>query len=84
MCGQLRCAHVVQHAALTEQCFSGNMQEAHVSNFASSFYVWDSVFFRAIASSGYEFEQYLAFFPGLPGSPFFARRSVIIVKMTLI
>ncbi|KAF8073221.1 hypothetical protein HT031_000882 [Scenedesmus sp. PABB004] len=29
--------------------------------------VWDSVFFARIAACGYEYEQYHAFFPGLPG-----------------
>lgn len=29
--------------------------------------VWDSVFLHRISFCGYEFEQYFAFFPGLPG-----------------
>jgi hypothetical protein len=29
--------------------------------------VWDSVFLHRIAVCGYEYEQYFAFFPGLPG-----------------
>lgn len=28
--------------------------------------VWDTVYFERISRCGYEFEQYLAFFPGLP------------------
>lgn len=65
---QLRCADVVDHAALMGKCFSGVEQEAHLSSFASWLHVWDSVFLRAIALRGYEYEQHLAFFPGLPGS----------------
>ena len=30
-------------------------------------FVWDSVFFSRIALCGYEYEQYYAFFPFLPG-----------------
>jgi hypothetical protein len=30
--------------------------------------VWDSVFYQRIAACGYEYEQYYAFFPGLPAA----------------
>lgn len=30
--------------------------------------VWDAVFFQRIAACGYEYEQFYAFFPGLPGA----------------
>jgi hypothetical protein len=29
--------------------------------------VWDAVFLHRIAACGYEYEQFFAFFPGLPG-----------------
>lgn len=29
--------------------------------------LWDSVFLHRISNCGYEYEQYYAFFPGLPG-----------------
>lgn len=29
--------------------------------------VWDSVFLHRISACGYEYEQFFAFFPGLPG-----------------
>lgn len=32
-----------------------------------SVFVWDSVFFTRVALCGYEYEQYYAFFPFLPG-----------------
>lgn len=31
--------------------------------------VWDAVFLHRIAACGYEYEQFFAFFPGLPGAP---------------
>lgn len=30
--------------------------------------VWDAVFLHRIAACGYEYEQFFAFFPGLPGA----------------
>ena len=33
----------------------------------SKILVWDSVFFSEIAKQGYEYEQFYAFFPLLPG-----------------
>ena len=35
--------------------------------FGQSKFVWDSVFFARIAVCGYEYEQFYAFFPALPG-----------------
>lgn len=39
---------------------------------ASGLAVWDAVFFHRLAACGYEYEQFYAFFPGLPGA---ARRA---------
>jgi phosphatidylinositol glycan class V len=54
---------------------SSNCSSAWPSNVTADtqpepFVVWDSVFFHRIAACGYEYEQFYAFFPGLPGKPF--------------
>jgi hypothetical protein len=40
--------------------------------------VWDALFYQRISACGYEYEQYLAFFPGLPSKLMCKQRAVCV------
>lgn len=74
----LGCSPIVDPSSLrtpgmpcTSSCILGIIVATHQSNAgflrSHSVFVWDSVFFTRVALCGYEYEQYYAFFPFLPG-----------------
>lgn len=55
----------------TASCDQQLVDDADITLFTRSVrssIVWDSVYFERIARCGYEFEHFLAFFPGWPGA----------------
>ena len=52
---------------LSSNCSSAWPSNVTADAHAEPLVVWDSVFFQRIAACGYEYEQFFAFFPGLPG-----------------
>ena len=54
------------------------MSAAAGTPFGQTKFVWDSVFFARIAACGYEYEQFYAFFPALPGVHFSTALSLLL------
>jgi hypothetical protein len=51
---------------LSEHCADSWPEEAAAAQQYLPGVVWDSIFFHRIAACGYEYEQFYAFYPGLP------------------
>jgi hypothetical protein len=51
---------------LSEHCADTWPEEAAAAQQYLPGVVWDSIFFHRIAACGYEYEQFYAFYPGLP------------------
>jgi len=61
---------------LSDSCADNWPEEAASAQQYLPGVVWDSIFFHRIAACGYEYEQFFAFYPGLPGElPHLNRRS---------
>lgn len=66
------CAHLIRDydtsaSLLSESCADNWPQEAAAAQQYMPGVVWDSVFLHRVAACGYEYEQFFAFYPGLPG-----------------
>lgn len=53
---------------LSESCADNWPEEAAVAQQYTPGTVWDSVFLHRVSACGYEYEQFFAFYPGLPGT----------------
>jgi hypothetical protein len=66
------CAHLIRDydtsaSLLSESCADDWPQQAAAAQQYLPGVVWDSVFLHRVAACGYEYEQFFAFYPGLPG-----------------
>jgi hypothetical protein len=53
---------------LSESCGDNWPEEAAAAQQYLPGVVWDSVFLHRVSACGYEYEQFFAFYPGLPGA----------------
>lgn len=63
---------------LSDSCADNWPEEAASAQQYLPGVVWDSIFFHRIAACGYEYEQFFAFYPGLPGELPHLNRQVIV------